>query len=244
MANEHDARPVAKLVLLQQACCDPRCQASHCGVLAVILDACYDKRSSYIGPTQIGRIAQRNPRTVRECLRDLEAWGYLSTSPRTKRSTWYSPNFPHAERTGSLVEWGEGGQPMRVHRPAMRAPSKALDAGPQTRPCGSTGPLMRVHRPEEAVEGNHSKKAVGSLPSDEEQKRSAEKQAEHEAHEKSLTDFARGLYAKAKSAGDFKTIEMIETHHAHRVADLMTEKPVESPEAKAFIADVLEGKRP
>jgi hypothetical protein len=154
MANESDSRAVAKLVLLEQACCDSRLKGSHRGVLAVILDACYDKPRSYPGPTRIGKIAGLNEKTVRNCIQDLATAGYFRTEFRTQKTTWYYPNFSHAERSGCLVTEQTDTTPMRVHRPVSavkKAGPQIPEVGLQVPQCGSTGPSMRVHRPTEAV---------------------------------------------------------------------------------------------
>lgn len=230
MADER-AGPVEKLVLLQQCCCDKRCKGSHHGVLAVIVDACRaDKPRCFIGPTAIGQIAGLNPRSVRSCLRDLEAWGYLTTEKRNSRSDWYSPNFRHAERTGQLVERDKEAGSMRVHRPACKTPARPSYAGPQVRLCGSADPSMRVHRPEEAIDLNHSKKAFVSEPvlSPEEQE---QERLQEEANEQRLNERARDMYLKAKADSDYRIMEMIERNHGHRIRELLP--PGSLPELKA-----------
>lgn len=218
MADE-GAGPVEKLVLLQQACCDQRCKGSHHAVLAVILDACYDKPRCFIGPTAIGQIAHLNPRTVRATLRELEDWGYLSSAVRNSRSDWYMPNFQHARDTGQLVERNKEAGSMRVHRPAYSRVKKPRYAGPQIRPSGSTGPAMRVHRPEEAFDLNHPKKAFEQKPSLSPQQQEQERLQE-EAAETRITERARAMYTEAKSQGDLQTMGMLERNHWIRIKDL------------------------
>lgn len=162
MSNEADSRPLAKLVLLQQACCDSRLGSCAKGALAVILDACYSNARCFIGPTAIAAIADFNEKSVREAIKELEAAGYVRTAPRTKRSNWIYPTFQPQAR---LVTTDFDNPTKRVHRPAM--PDRVLQvAGAQARydmdqaddiagvDAGHSGcfePTQRVPTPDEAV---------------------------------------------------------------------------------------------
>lgn len=162
MPSEADSRPLAKLVLLQQACCDSRLGSCAKGTLAVILDACYTSARCFIGPTAIAAIADFNEKSVREAIKDLEAAGYVRTAARTKRSNWIYPNFQHQVR---LVTADVASHTKRVHRPAM--PDRVLQiAGARARndmdqaadlagvDAGHSGcfePSQRVPTPDEAV---------------------------------------------------------------------------------------------
>jgi hypothetical protein len=203
MANDPDSRTVAKLVLLQQACCDQRLAGSHHGVLAVILDACFDKERSFLGPLCIGRITNRNARTVHDCIKDLVLHGYIRTERRTNRSTWYYPNFEYAEQSGKLVVW-EDGKPMRVCMPVSivgaqtridRQPN--IGSGSTAHPMRVSGTLnaglqrtpMRVYTPEEAVIEaiketiEEAVTAAPHFPDDQEQERKAKQEAKRLADE-------------------------------------------------------------
>lgn len=173
-----ERKAVAKLVLLEQACCDARLRSSHHGVLAVIFDHCYDNEYSYPGPARIAKLAGLNTRTVRRCIDDLEANGYLKVMSRgVGRPNWYWPAFEHASTTGSLT-WIDGEGKLRVYRPdptVRQDPTTPTTTGLRTLTPGSTGTSgtgpqvheVRAHRPTEAVleaVKETIKEAVGAAP--------------------------------------------------------------------------------
>lgn len=149
MSHDAGSRILAKLVLLQQACCDPRIDSSAKATLAVILDACYDKPSCFIGPTSIGRITGHHEKTVRSAISALVAYSYLQVEPRNQRSNFLLPNFEHAERTGHLVDWSTADQ--RVCRPAIEDEPVLPIAGAQAR---YKGQLAGVQAPESGCAGS------------------------------------------------------------------------------------------
>ena len=234
MSDEIDSRVLAKLILLEQACCDARLDASHMRTLAVILDACYDKPRCFIGPTAIGKIAGINERTVRNAIDGLVGAGYLDTESRTKRSNWLSPNFKSAMRSGCLVTYKDR-SPEKVHRP-FRAPKWSDEiagvqtrykgkkqteiAGVQNQASGSTDPTQRVYRPTEAVK-EAIKEAVRAPRSGfDHEKQEQERSPEEEIR---LTASARKLYVEAMQKGHQLLMESTERNHWHRIADLVPE---------------------
>jgi hypothetical protein len=211
------ANTVPKLVLIFQACCDPRLKGSHRGVLAVIIDGCFNKDRSFRGPTAIGQIAGVNPRTARKCIKDLVRNGYLRTEPRTKWSSWYIPNFAHARATGRLVQ--RGSDPPRAYAPAGGGLGLAAGARP-TGPARSSDVAfeqlpMRAPRPEEAVleaVPETIKEAFGIT---------RWRQQQPTAEERRITRVAgfRAAYLEAREHGNQRLVTEMETSHLRKVLE-------------------------
>lgn len=222
MADERGSRVLAKLILLEQACCDPRLDSSAKGTLAVVLDACYDKPSCFIGPTAIGEIAGFNEKTVRIAIGALVDCGYLRTEPRNKRSTFLLPNFDYAERSGCLVNRADGKQ--RVSRPVNRDyearqlagtharnhwNKKRRIAGVGVRNSGRARPKQRAPMPDEAVQET-IQEAVGAARgfSSYEERQQQRQEQERVNREKQICDD----YRAAKET-DHRLARILEREH-------------------------------
>lgn len=145
MVDEPRHRPVAKLVLLQQACCDSELEKSDLATLAVVLDACYDKGCCFIGPSAIGDVASINEKTARESIKRLCAAGYLRKEPRNRRSNWLYPNLGHAQENPRLLTYSEHGY--QLHRPTGSEDSgsaRPLSDMSSTTNSGCVDPLSDV----------------------------------------------------------------------------------------------------